>query len=81
MAETPNQNKKISVYSLWKSGSLELHIGMGIIRSGVIEYCKIYEAYLHYRSRGFNYTRSVEFTAEKLSVTDITVKRAIAEVQ
>lgn len=70
----------ITIYSLWKSGSLDLMIKLGIVRTSVIEYCKIYDEYVQLRAKGHNYTEAVELTAEKLNATDHTVKRAIAQV-
>lgn len=72
--------KGLSTYSMYKAGALDTLIEMGIIRSAIIEYCKIYEHYITYRAQGYNYTRAVEFTAEKLCLTESKVKVAIAEV-
>lgn len=70
----------ISIYSLWKSGALDLPIKLGIIRTAVIEWCKIYDEYVRIRGAGHNYTNAIELTAEKLSVSDHLVKKAIAQV-
>jgi hypothetical protein len=69
-----------SVFQEYKAGRLDRYIAMGIIRSSVIEYCRLFEHYQELRDRGMNYTGAVEQTAEDLFTTVSTVKRAIANV-
>lgn len=70
----------ISIYSLWKSGGIDLPLKLGIIKTSVPKYCEIYEAYLKERQEGKNYMTAVEATADKMCTSSDTVKRAIAEV-
>lgn len=67
-----------SVYECWKQGELDEYIDMGIIKTVVPEYCKIYEVYLQERKKGLTYTKAVQSTAEITSKTEITVRRAVA---
>lgn len=68
------------IYQLWKSGELDRFIKLDIIRSSVPRYCEIYDEYLKQRAVGLNYIQAVEATAERMSTSTDTVKRAIAEV-
>lgn len=72
--------KSLSIYALWKAGSWDLAIELGVARPAIIEYCKIYDEYIQLRELGHNYTRAVELTAERLILTESKVKMAIAEV-
>lgn len=68
------------IYQLWKSGELDKFVRLGIIRSTIPRYCEMYDHYIKQREKGMNYLEAVEDTAEKLNVSDETVKKAIAEV-
>lgn len=69
-----------SVYERWKAGELEWHIDQGIIRTSVITYCNIFDEYKKHRDAGKNYLEAVDITAEKMSTSPDTVRRAIAAV-
>lgn len=69
-----------SIYNYWKSGQADQAIKLNIIKPKIIEYCEIYDHYIKLRAASYNYTQAVEETAEALSKTEITVKRAIALV-
>ena len=68
------------IYQLWKSGELDKFMKLGIIRSSIPEYCKIYDEYITHRNNGHGYVEAVHMTSEKMNITTTTVKRAIAEV-
>lgn len=69
-----------SIYYLWKIGALDDAIKLGILKSKVVPYCKIYDVYIQQREIGLNYTQAVANTAETLGVAEITVKKAITQV-
>jgi len=69
-----------SIYLWWKSGELDKYIKADILKSKVVDYCKIYDMYIQYVQLGYKYSRAVELTAEKFPASEITVKRAIAMV-
>lgn len=71
--------KRIDIHMLWKSGLLEIFSECGLNSVATAkEYCRIYDHYLGFRTEGKNYTVAVEMTAEKLSVTERKVRRAVA---
>ena len=72
-------SKRLDIHLLWKSGFFTLFDECGINNVNTMkEYCRIYDQYLQYRAEGKNYTVSVELTAEKLSVDERRVRRAVA---
>lgn len=70
----------VSVYEAFRTGQLDWHISQGIIRTSVIHYCRLYERYKQLREEGMNYTEAAEATADQLSTSPETVRRAIAAV-
>jgi hypothetical protein len=70
----------ISICTLWKTGELDRDIELNIIRTSIVEYCKIYDEFIQIREQGYNYTRAVELTADRLCLSESKVKMAIAEV-
>lgn len=74
-------SKRVDIHLLWKSGFLTVFDECGITNTKidtVQEYCRVYDVYLSFRTEGKNYTAAVELTAEKLSVTERKVRRAVA---
>lgn len=69
-----------TIYARWKKGEFEWHINAGIIRTSVITYCNIFDVYKRHRDTGLNYIAAVEVTAEEMSTSPETVRRAIAAV-
>lgn len=70
-------------YVYYKNGALQLFVDLGLQDMSintVIEYCKICDTYLKYKASGFNYTRSIDHTAEKMNVSDAKVKKAISRM-
>jgi hypothetical protein len=72
-------SRPVDIHLLWKSGFLNFidECGLNNLKT-VQEYCRVYDCYLQFRGQGKNYTVSVEMTAEKLSVTERKVRRAVA---
>lgn len=69
-----------TIYQDWKAGALDRDINRGIIRTAIITYCNIYDVYKRHRDTGITYLAAVEITAEEMSTSPETVRRAIAEV-
>lgn len=70
----------ISIYTAWKNGQLDLAIELNIVRQAILDYCEVYEEYIQLREQGYNYTKAVTITADKLCMSEAKVKMAIAEV-
>lgn len=69
-----------SIYQLWKDGALDQFEQLGILRPTIIPYCKMYEEYARHRAAGLNFMAACEITAEQLSTSPETVRRAIGQV-
>ena len=70
-----------TVFEAWKAGELEWCINQGIIKTGIITYCNIYDTFRRHREeQGMSYLQAVEYTANEMSTSTDTVKRAVAAV-
>lgn len=67
----------MTIYEHWQRGDLELPHKKGVLKFNVIFYCEINRAFLLARNSGNGYEDSIMITAEHMSVSDRTVKRAI----
>lgn len=71
---------RIDFYYLWKSGLLDVLIEQGMKDLPItVQYCKIYDVFKTHRDDG--YLSAIEQTAEQLSVSEITVRRAVAYIE
>lgn len=69
----------MNTFELWKSGALDVAITKKIVKSSVLEYCKIYEKYRKEKEKK-RYEEAIESTADLCCTSSRTVKRAITLV-
>lgn len=55
-------------------------IKLEIVRPAILAYLRIFEVYNSFRTVGHSYTEAVRLTADKACTSEVTVKRAIAQV-
>ena len=65
-----------TVYQLYLEGAFNMLQNKKVIKPNIIQYCLIYETYLHFKW-AHGYSLAVVLTADQMCCSERTVKRAI----
>lgn len=68
----------MTVYEHWLRGDYEIANQSGVLKPNVIPYCEINRAFMLSRNLNISYEEAVEVTADRMSTSPRTVKRAIS---
>ena len=71
----------MSIYEHWQRGDYEADGIKKALKSNIIPYCEINRAFILSRSSGMKYDDALFHTADRMNVSQRTVKRAISFVK